>query len=289
MTLTDGQYAYRGLTFGSGTEHLVTSAEGLEGLDIRSGDQLLPRGHGAVPGSKFAAPKQPVLSFAHTGTVEQLDVLWQTLADTFAVQETPAPLTWKRAGQVERLMYVAPLMTAPDLHRAGVRRPKVALAAADPRIYSSELHDTALTLYSASGGGFELPTELPWDFSAGLSLDTVVANAGTAEAWPTVRVFGPTDGGTLTAFTVQNLSTGQSLTVTTPIAAGQVLTFDGTAWKTGSGAQVVGLDGASRYGSWEPPRVPLGLVPGDNVIRLTTVGTSTAVLAIVSHRHTWLS
>lgn len=289
MPLADGQFAFRGVTFGLGTALLVTEVVGLDGMEVRSSDQLLPRGHGAVPGAHFVAPKQPVLTFATVGGTQALDVLSQTLADTFSVQDAALPLTWKREGQAERLMFVRPLQVALPRDRPGLRRPKVALAAADPRIYSAAEHTVNLPLYSASGGGAEYPSEFPVDFSAGASTDVVLSNAGAADAHPLLRFYGPTDGGTVTQVKVTNLTTGEAQTVTTSIGAGQILTVDNLAYVTGSGAQVVGLDGASRYGSWEQPRLPLRLPPGDSVLRFTTTGTSTAVAATAAWRDTWLS
>lgn len=288
MTLSDGQYSYGGLVFGLGTSYEVTLAEGLEGVVVRSGDRPLPRGHGNVPGAHYADARQPVLSMAVVGTTAQMDALVQDLADTFAPQVAPLPLVWKRPSIPERVVYARPLQFAPP-RAAGVRRPKVALTCADPRIYSADVHTMTVPLYTASGGGLEFPFDYPLDFSAGVSVDATANNAGAADTYPLIRFYGPTDGGTLTGVTLTNLTTGESITITTPVTAGQILTFDGRAFITGSGDLVVGLDGSSRYGSWAQPRTPFRLPPGDSLLRFTTAGTSTAVVCVLSYQDAWLS
>jgi hypothetical protein len=288
VTLLDGQLSYNGLTFGMYTDYLVTLATDLEGVSIRSGDRELPRGHGSVPGPHFAVARQPVLDIAVGGTTAQMDALVQDLADTFAPQSVPLPLVWKRPDIPERVVYARPLQFAPP-RSAGLRRLKVALTCADPRIYSNTTRTVSVPRYTASGGGIEWPVDWPLDFSAGVSLDATATNAGAADAYPTVRFFGPTDGGTVTSVTLTNVTTGESITIATTITAGQTLTFDGRAFITGSGDLVVGLDGASRYGSWTQPRVPLRIPPGDSLLRFTTAGTSTAVACVLSYQDVWLS
>lgn len=287
MTLADHQLSYRNLTLGIGTAYTVTLAEELEGMVVRSGDRDLPRGHGSVPGPHYAVARQPVLSLEVGGTVEQMDALVQTLADTFAPQPAPLPLVWKRPGRDERVVYARPLQFSPP-RSAGSRRLKVALTCADPRIYANAVRTVNLPRWVSSGGGLDYPGDYPLDFAAGVSLDATATNAGADLAYPLLRVFGPASG-LLTGFTVTNLTTGQVQTVTTTVASGQILTVDNLAHVTGAGTLVVGLDGVSRYGSWGQPRTPLSLVPGDNLLRFTTTGTATVVPAVMSWSDTWLS
>jgi hypothetical protein len=285
--LLDGQYGYRGLTFGKDTPYLVKLAEELEGVVVRSGDRELPRGHGSVPGPHYAVARQPVLSLTVSGGTSDMDTLVQTLADTFAPQPTPQPLTWKRPTRGERMVYARPLQFAPP-RGVGLRNLKVALTCADPRIYSSAGRSLIVPLYTAAGGGLDYPGDYPKNFPAGVNLDAVASNAGAADAYPLVRVYGPASG-TLTGFTLHNLTTGEDLSVAASVAAGQILTVDNSAFVTGSGGLVVGLDGASRYGSWTQPRMPFRLPPGDSLLRFQITGTATSAACVLTWADTWLS
>lgn len=287
MTVLDGQYAYRGLVFGRGTELEVAVVEGLGGLSVRSGDQPLPRNDGSVPGPHFVEAATPIIEFVSLGGTPEREALSRVLTAAFARQQTPQPLEWKDDGYPSRLVYARPLQVV--VPRDLRSQPKVALTCADPRIYSVETRTVTVPLYSPSGGGLDFPGDFPADFSAGVALSGVAHNDGAADAWPLIRFYGPTDGGTVTSVTLANLTTGESLTVTTSILAGQILTVDNTAHVTGSGQLVVGLDGASRYGSWEQPRTPLRLPPGDSVLQFSTTGTSTAAACTVTFQDTWLS
>lgn len=282
----DGQYTYRGLTFGRGTTLELAAVNGLGGAEMRTGDQPLPRGHGAVPGSHYVEPRTVVLEFVSLGGTPDLEPLSRVLADTFVVQPAPLPLEWKVEGYSTRFVYARPVQVVPprDLRS----QPKVALTCADPRIYSADERSLNIPRYAAAGGQLDYPGDYPKDFPAGTNVDAVATNAGAADAYPTIRFYGPTDGNTVTAVTLRNLTTGQILTVTTAILAGQILTVDNTAWVTASGGLVVALDGTSRYGSMAQPRTPFALVPGDNILRFETSGTSTAAAAVLSWRDTWL-
>jgi hypothetical protein len=165
----------------------------------------------------------------------------------------------------------------------------VALTCADPRIYSAELHTELVPVFSPSGGGADYPVDGDKDFTSGTSAEVVVSNAGAADAWPTLRFHGPRDGGTLTAVELTNRTTGTVLGIVTAVGAGQVLTVDMRALVTGNGDLVVGIDGSSRYGSWQQPRTPFALAPGDNVLRLEVTGTTQDAPCIVTWRDTWLS
>lgn len=292
MALEDGQYSYRGLVMGAGTDFGVRVVEGLEGTVARQSARPVPRGHGAVPGLHYQEARGFTIGLRAVGTPDTLGDLLAQLRDTFQVStDTAWPLTFKRAGQPERRILCRPIMApiAEDTLTVGkVNEPTIGMWADDPRLYSEEGRQVAVPLFSTSGAGIDFPINFPANWPAGVSLDAVAVNDGRADAWPTVRFYGPGDGGTVTSVTLRNLTTGGELTVVTSIGAGQILTANMRALVTATGAQVVGLDGASRYGSWETPRTPFGLTPGDNVLRFTTAGTSTDPRCVVTWRDTWL-
>lgn len=291
--LEDGQYSFRDLTFGLGTDYPLDLAmiDGLEGSTVNVGDRTLPRGHGSVPGKHYEASRQMLATFVLArNTRDDLELAQRVLADAFKVSEDDQyALEYKKQGQPQRLVWCRATAFARGDTRVGLSAsPKVSLLAADPRIYSSEEHTDLLPLYAAAGGSIDLPTELPFDLPAGVALEAAVVNAGNADAPVMLRVYGPSSG-TLTGWTLQNQSTGASVTVTADIASGQVMTYDSRAYITGSGDLVVSLDGASRYGDWEQPRVPFVLPPGESVLRFTATGTATVVPAALTWRDTDLS
>ncbi|MDQ3760968.1 MAG: phage tail family protein [Actinomycetota bacterium] len=296
MTLLDEQYAYRGLTFGAATDYHVNRAEGFEGFEVRSSDSDQPRNDGALRGLDYVAPK--TISFELSMIEEDADGsgyedLWSQVRAAFQPSLIlDYPLTFKRAGQPERLINCRPIQLVRTeefkrFNRLGF--PPVVLRAVDPRIYSSEEHTGNVPVYAASSGGMDWSVaNWPVDFTTGLQNEFVAINAGTANAYPLLRFYGPTVG-TCTAVTLTNTTTGQTFVVSTTITTGQILTGDMTAAINGTDALVVSLSGSSRYGSWSLPRSPFYLAPGSNTLRFQITGTSTDMIANVTWRDTWLA
>jgi hypothetical protein len=290
MALADGQYQYRDLVFGAGTRFGIRSIEGLEDMEVRDGDVELPRGHGSVPAPHYVDAKQPVIQFVvrdEGGTLAD-DLAALRAAFTVVEEAEALDLTWKRAGRVELLAHARPIAVVHAESHPTVDQvafPKVALKLADPRIYSSELHQVTLPVYDPDGPGLDYPVDFPKDFPAPAA-GVVVHNAGSSDAYPLVRFFGPTSG-TTTAVLLRNTTTGQVQEVVTPVEVGQVLTVDNEAHATGSGRQVVGLDGSTRYGDWSQPRVPFKLPPGDSLLRYEVTGATTT-LCVLTWRDTWI-
>lgn len=288
--LSDGQFSYNGFLFGAGTPYGIQRLEGLEDLKVRSGERVLPRGHGSVPVPHFAASKDIVLELVAADDPELLAAQTAALRAAFTVTDTPAELIWKRRGRPERLIRCRPIEAQqPEEYRgfdvrAGI---KLALRADDPRIYSTELRQGLMVRYNPSAGGSDYPVDYAKEWAAPAGV-IVATNAGSTSAYPLLRFYGPTDGGTVTSVMVRNVTTGQTLTVAASIAAGQTLTVDNEAYVTGAPRQVVALDGSTRYGSWQQPRTPLALPPGDSVLRYEVGGTSTATRCVATWRDTWL-
>lgn len=293
VELEEGQYAYRGFVFGKDTDFpLGGPIQGLVGFEARVSDSPLPRGHGDVPGDHYNAARQMLLPLTlGRDTIAELEDALALISATFesSVNELDE-LEWLEHGQIQRMVRCRPVDFKPGYRGTSGRiaDPKVALQAADPRIYSAEEHQVSIPLYTPGGGAINFPVNFPKNFPAGVPLEAVANNAGAADAYPTFRWFGPATG-TVTEVAVTNMTTGEDIVVTTPIAAGQILTLDGTAWVTRSGGLVVSLDGSSRYGAWAQPREALRLVPGDNVLRFQITGSATAVPCIATWRDTWFS
>lgn len=294
LGLADNTFNYNGLTFGDDTGYFVDHHEGLEGFDVRQSDSDEPRNDGAIRGLDYVAPRTVsfTLSLGET-EAEDYETRWATIRAAFMPSRSAdLPLTFKRPGQPERYVSCRPiqLVRAEEYKSFGqLGHPPLVLRAVDPRIYSSDVQSTNLTVYTASSGGMDWPvTDWPVDNTGGSQLLGAVTNNGTADAFPLVRFYGPT-AGTVTGVTLTNLTNGDILQVTTTILSGQILTADMTAAVTGANTFVVSLDGANRYGSWAVPRSAFRISPGSNTLKFQVSGTSTDAIANVQWYDTWLN
>lgn len=293
LGLADYTFNYNGLTFGDGTGYYVDHHEGLEGFETRVSDSDQPRGDGGIRGLDYVAPRTVAFTLA---LGETSDTTYETRMAAVRAAFLPSrsadmDLVFKRPGQVERLIRARPIqLTRVEeyLNFDQIGHPPLVFRAVDPRIYSSVEHSGNATVYTASSGGMDWPVvNWPVDYTGGSQNLLAVSNTGTAEAYPLIRIYGPTVG-TCTAITLTNLTNGSVFAVSTTITTGQILSGDMTAAVTGANSLVVSLDGASRYGSWTVPRTAFSLSPGSNVLKFQVTGTSTDVIANLTWRDTWL-
>jgi hypothetical protein len=293
MALDDLQFSYGGLTFGAGTDVFVDEADGFYGYDTRMSDSDLPRGDGSIRGLDYVNARTMAFTLALAGTVEtDYEALWATVRAAFTPSRTDdTQLVIKRPGQPEQVVFCRPIQLVRKekyLNFDQVGNPTIVMRAADPRIYSSVEHEQAASVYAPNPAGLDMPiVEFPADFTGGAQNELVVNNAGTANAYPLIRFFGPKTG-TCTGVTLTNTMSGDSLSIATTVTTGQILTADMQAAVTGANRLVVSLDGTSRYGSWAVPRAALPIEPGDNTFRFQVTGTSTDMICIISYRDTWL-
>lgn len=293
LGLADHTYSFNGLIFGDGQTIMVDHAEGFEGFDIRQSDSDQPRNDGAIRGLDYVAARTLAftLSLGETnGTAYETD--WATLrAAINPSRSLDQALTFKRPGQPERFVNCRPIQLTrvqEYLQFDQVGHPPLVFRAVDPRIYSTTQYSQNGTVFATTGGGFDWPV-VNWgiDFTAGLQNFLSVSNAGSAEAYPLIRFYGPTVG-TCTGVTLTNLTNGTSIAITTSITTGQILTADMTAAVTGANTSVIDLSGSGRYGSWTVPRAPFSLSPGNNTLKFQITGTSTDCIVNLSWYDTWL-
>lgn len=286
------QYRYDGGDlFGDFCDVGVDEVEGLSTWVGRVGDQELPRGHGSVPGDHYVAARQILFKlWPDVTTLAEAEAAVAWILETFAVRGADATLEFARRGQPDRYVNCRPVAVSNPETAIASLDPVIGvlLTAADPRIYSVEEHQEIVPLYTPSGGALNYPvTNYPKNWSAGAVAEQVAHNAGSADAHPLVRFYGPIVG-TVTGVELTNLTTGDTLEITATVATGQILTYDGHADATKNGDLVVHLDGTTRYADWEQPRTTFRLQPGDNVLRFTVTGTSTDAECLVTWHDTWL-
>lgn len=286
MSLTAKQRQFGSLLMGAGSNVKIVGEEGLEGNEVRDGDRPQPRGDGDIPGFHRAASKVVTLDLIARGD----DPDATTAAVLAAFQ--PSGLTQfqyrflNRRG-VESFVWARPLRAeirrTNETEHSRYRPIRAQLKVADPRIYSVELHNVLLPVFSASGGGFDLEANLPINMTGATQQTATARNAGSRDAYPIITV--QVNSGTLTEVEITNLTNGDSVVVTTNVTSGQQLTVDFDALIRATGGPVVHIAGSSRYGAWNLPRDPFRLSPGDNIIRLEATG-STDVTTVLRWRDT---
>lgn len=297
MTLTDLQYSFRDLVFGEGCAVMVQSADGFEGFEVRDSDSDQPRGDGGIRGLDYSAPRLVGITLT-LAELEDLDgsiyeALWSSVRSTFAPSRArDYELAYKRPGQPERMIRCRPVSLGRSeeyLKFNRVGQAPVVLRAADPRIYSTELHAGAVPLYTGpSAAGTDLPLDLSADFAPGARSEFVAQNAGNADAYPLLRFYGPAVG-TVTAVQLENTTTGQTLSIDAGVAEGQILQADMDAAATAANRPLITLDGTTKYGDWRLPRIPFAIAPGSNTLKFTASGTAASAVCRLQWRDTWLS
>lgn len=284
--MTPGQREFRGLTFGPESDIKIVEEDGLEVHTVRDGDRAIPRDDGSIPGLHLAESKVITLELLVLG-----DTVDATTADLLAA------FIPSRTGQfqyrfvnldgVESFIWARPLRAqnkrTNETEHANRRPVMVALKAADPRIYSVEVHQVLVPEFGASGGGAEFPNEFPFGMGASAQQLATAVNQGSRDAYPRVIVQ-PTSG-TMTSVTLTNLTNGDEVQVDTSVTAGQQLLMDFDALIRSTGDPVIAIGGSSRYGDWVLPRDPFRLSPGSNSLKLEQTGAS-EVTCLVTWRST---
>lgn len=278
-------YQYRlggptGLLIGSGTQFFVESTEGLDGWDVRTSDDDLPRGDGAIRGVDLESARQIVFHMnvgSGRDEVERnVEILRRALVPR---REDDFDMIWRVPTAPVKLMRVRAISlprvrSNTDLSAAPVN---FTLRAADPRQYSASTHRVTIPVTPTSGGTPVL---------------TQVTNLGNAAAYPVITVTGPSSGPAVTRIELVNQSGLVTFDVQLTLLKGAVLVGDMDARITGAPRSVVTLDGQSKYNSWQLPRDPFRIEPdpagqgGFNNLYLRTTPPNAPVTCVVEYRDT---
>lgn len=283
MDLFNYQYrlgGWNGLLIGSGTQFGVEGTEGLDGWQVRTSDDDLPRGDGALRGVDLEQSRQIVFHVnvgASQDDVERgMEILYRALVPQ---RDADFDLLWRHPTHPQKLMRVRPidLVRTRSSEQRNYSRQSFALRAADPRQYSAVLHKVTV----------------PVSPTAGTPLMTNVVNAGNSPAYPVITVTGPSSGPPVSRVTLVNASGLVSFDVQLTLLKGSVLTGDMDARITGAPRSPVQLDGQSKYGSWQLPRDPFRIDPdpsgqaGFNQLYLRTIPVGAPVTCTLTYRDTW--
>lgn len=295
--MTPFTFAYRGVTFGEGTDILVEAeVDGLRSVSVASGSRPAPQFDGAIPGRHVVRPLNvvfPLRVFGRMGDGTLESRLGSVNAAFQPHPTTEFPLDVKLF-EDEWVIYARPIkrreVVGPRSYSSGAVPYRVALERTDPFWYGPTVHSVSLPVYSLTGGGFDLPTDLPLDLGAATEETATAVNGGNADAYPLLRfqvaasAVGQVDG-----VTVTNETSGDDpLDLDVTVVAGQTLHVDMFAYvRATRGVDPIHIDGASRLSGWQHPRTPFRLVPGSNRLRLEVAGT-VEPSALVTFRDTSL-
>lgn len=148
------------------------------------------------------------------------------------------------------------------------------ILATDSNIQGEDLHTE--TIQTRSGGGHAVPYVLPVVFEGGVGGSIVINNAGDADSYPTVRLYGP-----LTNPRIENQTTGKWISLTLSIEAGSYIEIDM------ENRTIIQGDMTNRIGVKSDDSRFWYLAPGDNTIVLSSSVQGEAGYAEVIFRDNW--
>lgn len=190
--------------------------------DVRSTVLASARRHGAVDYTSLYGPRVFAIAGEVWGKGSASDPfadLWSSV-DALKARLLPGQdvtLRFTRSGKSEQQVTVRPGSAFDIPMRGGAAFTTFAgsLVAADPRIYSAELHSLQYDpTLAGSGLGVTFPLVFPLAFTgSALPGSLVIENLGTFPTFPTLTVNGPATNPTIT-----NVTTGEVITTTASLA-----------------------------------------------------------------------
>lgn len=284
LITTDWQMEYDGALWGDLTDLALVKVEGVLDLPgVTSGDRNRLRRHGTYAGDDFLAGREVEVTLEVYGS-DASDFASKIAALTLATRPGRAalPLVLRLPGvaggaKVQTLARVRRRSLPLDLDYL-YRLPTAVLQfyADDPRFYSTPAGSAVVGL-PTSGGGLTFPAAAPFVFGTVVAGGNVtLTNAGTFDSSPVVRIDGP-----VTNPSLQNVTTGKTLTLTLDVPAGQYVDLD-------FDRRTVLLNGtASRYSALVSTSTWWDLIPGANEVQFRAVSFG-AGTATFTYRSAWV-
>lgn len=280
MTITHTYQAeLGGILLGYGTDYEFAAAPQGFGLPgFRTSDRDRPFRDGEIAADDLLAARKIVLDVWVLGTTDAdaednltaLRAAWAPATANSELRVRLASTEYALVGRPRGCIAVLDL-----LKNGGTIRARLEYKATDPRLYSAEVTDAALSLASVAGTGMTFPATFDLSFGGALSGGiTTVTNSGLHPAPWVVTM-----NGDLVNPTLENVTTGETLSFSGTVASGDQLIID-------SEAKTVLLNGtASRYSWIEVGSSWFDLDPGENEIRFSAdSGSGTATL---TYRSAW--
>lgn len=272
-TIGDYQYEFRGLIFGSGTDFITETVDGLLSMaTARAGDVDNANDHGAIPGPVLHSKRVMPFDMTIRG-VRGVDIEGK-LATARKVFQIPTRrnfnvmeiFAFKRPGEVRKMVLAQCLKRdIPSNYETarGKAKCSIELRATDPAIYSlAENFSTRQMAIGATNSQFN------------------VQNLGDFEDGSRkmrFRLVGP-----FTDVRIQHVELNRTIVLNGTANAGQVLIVD-------LDTRTITLDGVNVYSWRQPANQWWRLLPGANTILVTRAGSNTGgAMTIETYwRDTW--
>lgn len=281
-------YQYRlggwsGLLVGSTTKFHVEGTEGLYGWQVRTSDDDLPRGDGALRGIDLESARQALFRMNVGKGRNEVERNMDTLMRALVPQtDEDWELIWRHPTQPMKMMRVRPvdLLRNRDKGKLEFADQAFVLRAADPRHYSAIKNIVKIPVTPTAEG-------------SGDPILQRVYNIGNIPAYPVITVKGPPTGTPVRNIQLVNMTALVTWEVALVLSKGSVLVGDMDARVTGAPRSIISLDGQSKYGSWQLPRDPFRIDPdptgfgGYNNIYVRTDPPGAPITVTLEYRDTW--
>lgn len=266
----------QGFAWGSGTPWRVVDFKGLFAMALRTND--IP--NSGADGSSWGTDWLDVKSCQMT---LRADPLSSGLSYMTLVNQARQGLTrtqglgsryvwWDGLG----LMMLGRVRASEPQVQPGQTHVDVAVqfTAADGLLYGSQLKTVSIGLQGGTPHGMNFPVNMPMNFAFSLAaLTAAVDNAGTENAYPLIRLNGPAINPRIT-----NLTTGETISVTFPLGAGDYLEIDPKGY-------TIMFNGVSPLVE-DPSTVWWNLPPGESQIQFDADSYDATASAVIEWRDT---
>lgn len=270
-----------GLKIGSGTQFHVEGTTGLGGWSVRTSDDDLPRNDGAIRGIDLQEAREVIFKMnvgkGRDEVERNMRILYRALRirrdeDIEMLFRFPTwPLLMLRCRPID-------LQRERNRDQIQFAEQSFGLRAADPRIYAAIPKIVSIPVTTSAFGD---------------PIRTQVVNDGNSEAYPIIRIKGPSVGPPVTRIQLVNETALVSFEAELTLPNGSILTADMDGRIRGSAESPITLDRQTKYGAWQLPREPFRIDPdptgfgGYNSIYLRTEPANAAVQCTLEYRDTW--
>ena len=296
MPLEDWQYDIGGVVIGAGTAVQVIETTGLGRPPVRESDVDQPSMDGQFAGPDYWGGRQVQFDAAirvpgNPGACHDWVAQLQAATDATAVRLVGGQgmvLRIKRPGRPVKRLTVRARKLDPEYRQVihGYVPLDLEFLAHDPTFYADDVSTTEIPLGWLTGGGFAAPIVAPiyvQDGTVAADRPGWVVNAGDADAWPVLRVFGPCAN-----VTILNAQTGRTLALPTlNLLTGQWIEID-----TRPGYRTVTRENGGNASTYLSPasRIDLfSLSPGQTEMRWTAFDNTNTARMRVTWRDAYIA
>ena len=220
------------LTFNPGDysgDGLYLDLDGAQfGADVRVARTSRPQAHGSYADNGFedgvlGTMKGRILASTLAGRATLEDALLKCLRSTLG-EEGTGTLAWTEPGS-GTLRQIRGLQLVDRIHLVADVGATMAFAfqlAAERSTAEGQTETTTSSdALTGTGGGLSFPKAFPWSFTGSAGGQVTVVNAGTATAYPVLRIYGAASAPVIT-----HAASGKKLTFTGSVGAGDYLEVD---------------------------------------------------------------